>query len=177
MPLDQLTDTAGLYGQLAEPAYWLVAGLEWRRASSPAEAALAVAPDLIPRDAVTRDTYQLLACADLYATTRAARVVFLSDLNRLLNEAGRSWASLGLSSHVALGELQDGPYPALVLTITERAHMLISDPAASDRWHSEHELVYYERELVRHAITDKLAADWSAYMTSIIRAGRLRTAT
>jgi hypothetical protein len=173
-------DTAGLYGQLAEPAYWLVAGLEWPQGASPAEAAIAVAPDLIPREAVTRDTAQILGCADLYATTRASRVVFLSDLTRLITEAGRSWAGLGVSAHVALGELHDGPYPALVLAITERAHMLISDPAAGPGdtpWHDEHELIYYERELIRHAITDKLAADWPAYMTGIVRAGRLRTVT
>jgi hypothetical protein len=63
------------------------------------------------------------------------------------------------------------------LTATQRTHMLICeagpDPDES-RWHSQHELIHYERELIRHASTDKLAADWPAHLTAIARADRLR---
>jgi hypothetical protein len=176
MSLDALPDGVGFSGGPAEPGYWLVAGLEWPEGRGPAEAALAVAPELVPREAVSQDTYQVLGCTDLYAARHATRVVFLSDLTRMLARVGQSWASLGIGWRTALDELHDGSVPALLLTVTERAHMLICDPATdpgSDHWHSQHELVHYERELIRHAISDKLAADWPAYMTSIARTGRL----
>jgi hypothetical protein len=168
MVLYPLPARTGVSRQAAEPGYWLVAGLD--RPAEPGGAAVAVAPGLVPRGVVSRDAYQVLGCADLYATRHATRVVFLSDLARMFARVGRSWASVGVDWVAAVEELTDGPYPAMPLAITKRAHMLISDPAADpgrDHWHSQHELVYYERELVRYAITDKLAADWPAYAASV----------
>jgi hypothetical protein len=177
MPLNALPDEIGFSGRLADPGYWLVAGLDWPPGRGPAKAALAVAPELIPREAVSQDTYQVLGCADLYAARRATRVVFLSDLTRMFARVGQSWASLHIDWRTARDELHDGSAPALSLTITQRAHMLICEPPSDpddDRWHDQHELVHYERELIRHVIADKLAADWPAYLTSIGRARRLR---
>ncbi len=59
--------------ELLNPAYWLVFGLEWPGAGDGgmAEAALAVAPGMIPRELVSRDSYQVLGCADLYARKHA----------------------------------------------------------------------------------------------------------
>lgn len=55
----------------AEPGYWLVAGLEWPGSGGLAEVAFAVAPEMIPRDGLSRDAYQLLGCSDLYAGKHA----------------------------------------------------------------------------------------------------------
>jgi hypothetical protein len=46
--------------ELLYPAYWLVHGLEWP-GGSVAEAAIAVAPGMIPRDQVSPDAFQVLA--------------------------------------------------------------------------------------------------------------------
>lgn len=56
------------------------------------DAAFAVAPEVIPRDGLSNDAYQVLACADLHAGKQAVRVVLFSDLTRMFASAGRSWA-------------------------------------------------------------------------------------
>ncbi|HET7015062.1 MAG TPA: hypothetical protein VFI65_14190 [Streptosporangiaceae bacterium] len=158
--------------RLLSPAYWLVAGLEWPGGNGPSEAAWAIAPDLVPRDALSNDAYQVLGSAHLYAGKHSARVVFFSDLTRMFATAGTSWASLGVDWQAALAELQNGPYPAMFLTVTERARLLICDPTSwSIGWAQEP--ARPERELVRQAVCDKLTADWSSYMGRIIESGRL----
>jgi hypothetical protein len=154
--------------QLLTPAYWLVAALDWPSGGDVAEAAWAIAPDLILRDTVTADAYQILGCADLYADAHSTRTVFFSDLTRMFADAGTSWANLGVDWRAALDELHTGPYPELMLTLTERAHLLICDPSTEPA-----EAGHYERELLREVITDKLTADWPAYIKSLIQAGRL----
>lgn len=56
----------------AEPGHWLVAGLDWPGGGGLAEAAFAVAPELIPCDKLSNDAYQVLGCADLYARKHVA---------------------------------------------------------------------------------------------------------
>ena len=58
--------------ELAEPGYWLVAALEWPSGSRITEAAFVVAPEMIPRDKLSNDAYQVLGCADLCAGEHAA---------------------------------------------------------------------------------------------------------
>lgn len=162
--------------RLLAPAYWLVAGLEWSGGPGLGEAAWAIAPDLVPRDALSSDAYQVLGCAHLYAGKHSARVVFFSDLTRMLATAGTSWASLGVDWQAALSELQNGPYPAMFLTVTERAHLLICDPTSWTTGCAQ-EPARPERELVRQSVADELAADWSGYMGRIIESGQLTTAS
>jgi len=158
--------------RLLAPAYWLVAGREWPSGTGLREAAWAAAPDLVPRDALSNDAYQVLGCAHLYAGKHSARIVFFSDLTRMLGNAGTSWASLGVDWQAALGELQDGPYPAIFLTVTERAHLLICDPTSWSTGCAQ-ESARPERELVRQAVADKLTADWPAYMGGVIESREL----
>lgn len=168
--------------ELVNPEYWLVFGLEWpgdtgSGASGVAEAAVVVAPGLIPRDAVSRDAYQVLGCADLYARKHRERVVLFTDLTRMFTSAGTSWAQLGVDWEAALRELHDGSFPAMYLTITERAHLLICDPAVSlgmarpGGWADDGGA---EREIVRQAIASQLTADWPPWMNAMIQAGRIR---
>jgi hypothetical protein len=88
--------------------------------------------------------------------------------------AGTSWASLGVNWQAALDELQNGPYTAMFLTITERAHLLICDPTSWSTGCAQ-EPARSERELVRQAVADKLTADWSGYMGRIIESGCITT--
>ncbi len=171
--------SAGAVDELLNPAHWLVVGLEWQGDGGMAEAAVAVAPGMIPREALSYDAYQVLGCADLYARLHAGRVVFFSDLTRMFTAAGTSWAQLGIDWEAALRELKEGPFPAMFLTISERAHLLICDPAtnllmvgsggAADEAGSE-------RDLVRQAIACQLTTDWPAWMNAMIGAGRVRLA-
>jgi len=160
--------------RLLAPAYWLVAGLDRPGGPGLGEAAWAIAPDLVPRDTLSSDAYQVLGCAHLYAGKHSARVVFFSDLTRMFATAGTSWVSLGVDWRSALAELQNGPYPSMFLTVTEQAQLLICDPTS---WSTgcARKPAQPERELVRQAVADKLIADWSGYMGRIIESGRLTT--
>ena len=93
---------------LLYPSYWLVSGLEWQGDGELAEAAMAVAPGMIPRDALSHDARQVLGCADLYSRKHGQRVVFFSDLTRMFAEAGTSWSQLGVDWERALRELRPG---------------------------------------------------------------------
>src|SRR6266849_4576744 len=172
-------DDTSADGELLHPAYWLVHGLPWPGDSDMAEAALAIAPEIVPRETLSRDAVQILGCADLYARKHGSRVVFFSDLTRMFTTAGTSWAQLGVDWESALRELVVGPFPAMFLTISERAHLLICDPATNllmvgsggtaDEAGSE-------RDLVRQAITSQLTTDWPPWMNAMIDAGRVRLA-
>ena len=120
--------------ELLCPSYWLVSGLQWTGNGSTAEAAIAIAPSLIPRRGVSHDASQVLGCADLYASKYAQQVVFFSDLTRMFANAGTSWTELGVDWESALEELRTGPYPALLLTVSEQAHCLICSPAGHLVW-------------------------------------------
>jgi len=166
-----------LADSLLAPAYWLVAAMDWPDGDGPAEAAWAIAPGMIPRDVLSPHAFQVLGCADLYAASNATRVVLFSDLTSLFITVGTSWASLGVDWRAALGELRDGPYPAVLLALNDDAHTLICDP--STELHqpgrtSELDWAWRERELLRRAIDDQLTAGWPAYITHVIELGKLR---
>lgn len=116
-------------GELLHPSYWLVYGMPWAGGDGMAEAAIEIAPGMIARESLSRDAFQILGCADLYARKHGWRVVFFSDLTRMFTAAGTSWAQLGIDWEGALQELQDGPFPAIFLTISQRAHVFICNPA------------------------------------------------
>jgi hypothetical protein len=177
-PAPHPDDTRAL-GDLLHPPYWLVHGLPWEGDGVMAEAAIAIAPGVIPRETLSGDASQVLGCAGLYATKRRQSVVFFSDLTRMFTTAGTSWAQLGIDWERALQELQDGPFPALLLTITQRAHIFICDPATRLVFAGpagEQESADAERELVRQAIASQLTADWPPYIQQLINTGRIRLA-
>ena len=158
--------------RLLAPSYWLVAALDWPAGHDVAEAAWAIAPGLISRATVTADVGQVLGCADLYADAHSTRTVFFSDLTRMFADAGTSWATLGVDWQAALNELHASPYPELILTVTERAYLLICDPSTEPA-NTSHPWAGHDRELLREVITDELTEAWPAYIKSLIEAGRL----
>jgi hypothetical protein len=164
--------------ELLNPAYWLVIGLEWQDGEAMAEAAVAFAPGTIPRDTVSHDVGQVLGCADLYARKRGERVIFFSDMTRIFTNAGTSWAQLGVDWENALHELRNSPFPAMFLTLSERAYALICNPASRVLLITPEraEDATAEREDVRKAIAHRLATDWPPYMQSIVTALRVRVA-
>lgn len=179
MNADPRRDDTRADAELLHPAYWLVHGLPWQGDSELAEAAVAMAPGVIPRETLSRDAFQILGCADLYARKHGTRVVFFSDLTRMFTTAGTSWAQLDVDWENALRELTDGPFPRLFLTISERAHLLICDPAIGTPLAGSggaQESAETERRLVRQAITGKLVSDWPPYMQQVIKVGRSRLA-
>jgi hypothetical protein len=164
--------------RLTQPDYWLVSGLEWPGNGPMAEAAVAIAPGMIPRNVVGRDAAQILRHADHYAEEHAVRVVLFSDLTRTLTLARTSWAELGIDWQAARDDLQSGPYPSLYLTISERAYVLLCSAAVTVNVISRKGVQpgNDERELVRQALTDQLSADWPSYIRDLICSGRLRAA-
>ncbi len=165
----------GVADELRRPSYWLVTGLDWPGGEL-AEAAHAIAPMLVPRDALSSDAVQVLGCADLYARSHGMRVVFFSDLTRMFAQAGRSWESMGVDWQRGLEILQNGPFPGLLLTVSERAYLLICDPSAQPAISSPGDPPDGERELARQAIERRLDADWPPYMDRLVAAGRVQPA-
>jgi hypothetical protein len=161
--------------ELLHPPYWLVSVVEWRGDGDVSESALAIAPGIIPRQMISYDARQVLGCADLYARKHMQRVVFFSDLTRMFNDAGTSWSQLGVDWSSALEELHDGQFPALFMTISERAYVVISGAAAAaTSAPAEGALnVEDERELVRRSIAAQLASDWPPYIHTGAESGRL----
>ena len=172
MQPDWAPDNASSTGNLLEPPYWLVFGLEWQTSANLAEAAFAIAPATIPRDGLGHDAYQVLGCADLYAEEYAARLVFFADLTRMFTGLRTSWTELGVNWETALDELRDCPCAAMFLTITEHAYLVICDPTPDDQ-PGQYEAAGRERELVRQALTGTLTEDWPACMADIISSGRV----
>jgi hypothetical protein len=166
-------------GELIHPPYWLVSALPWPGGDL-AEGAIAFSPSMIPRNGLSEDAWQILANADVYAKARKARVIFFSDLTRALTCGGTSWAALGIDWEHGLREIEDGHFPALILTVTERAYTFICNPAVSMRLNSATddtaETGGYERDLVRAAITRQLAADWPQFLRRVIEAAQPRQA-
>ena len=166
--------------ELLRPLYWLVSGLDWQGDGESAEAAIAVGPEMIPRDALSHDARQILGCADLYSRKHGQRVVFFSDLTRMFAEAGTSWSQLGVDWERALRELRTGEFPVMLLTISQRAYISICASAiravAITPGGRTDETADDDRELVRQAITRHLVADWPLYMQRIVDARRVRTA-
>src|SRR5712691_525851 len=162
---------------LLRPNYWLVSGLEWH--GPMAEAALAIAPGTIPRDALSRHGAEVLRHADRYAREKAVSVVFFADLTRTLTLVGTSWADLGVDWEAALADLQGGSYPTLYLTISERAYVLLCSSAVTVHVVSRKGVqpANDERELVRQALAERLSADWPPYIRDLIDSGRLRPAS
>jgi len=172
-------DDARAADELMHPSYWLVHGLPWQGDGDLAEAAVAIAPGMISRDSLSRDASQILGCADLYARKHRSRVVFFSDLTRMFTAAGTSWAQLGIDWDGALRELQDGRFPAMFLTISQRAHIFICNAATRLLLYGpdgQEEATNAERQLVRQAIASQLTADWPPYMQQMIDTDRTRLA-
>jgi hypothetical protein len=173
---EQTRPLAGAVNELLHPAYWLVIGLDWSVDGPMAEAAVAVAPGMIPRSALSPDSFQVLGWADLYATRHGRRVIFVSELTRVLAQAGTSWSRLGVDWQSALRQLHGGSFPAMFLTISERMYLHICD--ASDRGlmitgGESPDAIDNECELARGAITRHLDSDWPAYMQKLIDRGRI----
>jgi hypothetical protein len=147
---------------LLRPEYWLVLALPWPVGDT-AEAVLAVAPRLIPRQALSNDAFQILAVADQYARGRAKSVIFFSELTRGLTRAGTTWADYGIDWERALAELEG--YPGLLMTISERAYSVICNPEAQPSQEAEG-----DRDLVRAALAARLGEDWAPYMLGVIDA-------
>jgi len=162
--------------ELLHPEYWLVSGLQWHGDGPTAEAAAAVAPGIIARDALSQDALQVLGCADLYVRKLGHRVIFFSELTRMFADAGTSWSRVGVHWERALRELHDGSFPAVFLSVSERAYHCICSTADGRSLLAQRgtgDVTYNERDLLRQAIARQLATDWPAYIQTIVDAGRV----
>ena len=180
MQPDPQPDDTRAADELLHPSYWLVHGLPWQGDGDLAEAAVAIAPGMIARESLSRDAFQILGCADLYARKHGSRVIFFSDLTRMFTAAGTSWAAtrhrLGRRAPRAAGRPVPGAVPD-DLRAGPHLHLRPRDTAAprragrrrgSDRRRA--------RSSSARPSPAKLAADWPPYMQQMIDTGRIRLA-
>jgi hypothetical protein len=153
--------------ELLHPAYWLVLALSWPGGNA-AEALLAVAPGMIPREpaeVLGDDAFQVLAAADSYARGLAHPVVFFSDMTRALAREGMTWGEHGVDWERGLAELAEGRFPGLYLTVSERAYLVACNPETRPTREAER-----DRRQVRAALAEKLGEDWPPFMQGVIDA-------
>lgn len=166
---------------ITHPPYWLIQGMAWPQGQHPmAEAAYAIAPSLLPRTALTHHASTILDLADHYQRDTGTRVVFFSDLTRWLTHHNRSWDTYHVDWEQGIGELANGPYPGLYLTISQRAHAILCDSSRDGlTLHypdgTNEKVSDTERDAVHHALAEALDSDWPAYAQSLIASGRIRT--
>ena len=120
------------FGQLLDPEYWLIFGLEWTGDAGMAEAAYAVAPGVIPRHMLGEDARQILECADLYVRKRGGRAIFFSDLTRMFASSGEVLAGPRRGLGGSAGGASVGAVSRAVpddLAASARVHLRRRDPA------------------------------------------------
>jgi hypothetical protein len=167
MPYDS---DAARSGELLRPSCWLAwgSGAGQPTGDMPGEAAV-VAPGLIPRGELCSSARQILDGAALYARQRAVRLVFFSDMTRLLTSGGQSWADLGVDWEAGLRELEGGDFARIFLAVSERAYLTMCDPVPGS--------LTGDRRQLRQVMTRQIEADWARWIQGAIDAGRVRLAS
>jgi hypothetical protein len=166
---------------LRYPGYWLLFGLPWPDDQrQQAEAALAVAPPIIPRSILGGDSLDILTVADAYvkASSAESNVVFFSDLTLWLDHHGSTWSSRGTDWEAGKEELLNSEVAALYLTLSHLAHTILCDASRNGT------IVYYRdstvqitpahRQDLRTMIANRLSADWPDYINRMVSSGRAR---
>ena len=157
-------------GELLRPSCWLAwgSGPDRPHGAGPSEAVV-VAPGLIPRGELSGSARQILDGADLYARQRAVRLVYFSDMTRLLTGDGQSWTGLGVDWEAGLRELEGGDFARIFLSVSERAYLTLCDPVPGS--------LVEDRRQLRQVMTRQVEADWTRWMQGAIDTGRVRLAS
>jgi len=157
-------------GELLRPSCWLAwgSGADQSPGAGPVESAV-VAPGLIPRGELSGSTRHILDGADLYARQRTVRLVYFSDLTRLLTADGESWTGLGVDWQTGLRELEVGDFARIFVSVSERAYLTLCDPVPGS--------LVEDRRLLRQVMTRQIEAGWTQWMQGAIDTGRVRLAS
>jgi hypothetical protein len=151
------------------PAYWLLYVPESTEVGV-AEVA-AVAPEAMPRKLLGADGRGLLDQAQRYQETRqGARVVFLGELTRWLNERGIAWGDLDVDIFEAMRDL-DEHAPHLLIDASPLTMTVVVNSAEDATIHYNDggaESINRHVEPVRAAILEVLERDWPAWVRSVL---------
>jgi hypothetical protein len=166
---------------LRYPGYWLLFGLPWPDdQQQQAEAALAIAPLIIPRGMLGGDSLDILTVADAYVKASPAEinVVFFSDLTLWLDHHGSTWSSRGTDWEAGKEELVNSDVAGLYLTLSHLAHTILCDASRQGvtvyyRDGTEH-ITPAHRQDLRAMIANRLAADWPGYINRCVSSGKVR---
>ncbi|MFD3580707.1 hypothetical protein [Streptomyces sp. NPDC058644] len=170
---------------LQYPQGWLVLGLPWpeRTQDGWGECALALAPNTIPRDLVSKEAGTALDLAGGLARDPAdgpGKAVFFSDVTLWLDKQGKDWGDLGIDYEAVIDELTKAPVPQLYLTLMQKAHAILCDASREGlRLHYrngdvEHVTPQVRRD-VHSAIATSLERDWPPYIQGLIDRGALHS--
>ena len=169
---------------MTDPSWFLVTGLPWPEdhdGAEVAEAAFAIAPHVtqavrpmgpdgkpVP---LGHDLALMLDAGSRCAAALGKRVLFLSDITRLLADVGLSWERIGVDFSIAQGELEYQS-PGLFIMVSQRAYTILCSTARNLTIHytsgSKAEVTPEEREQVRASFEAALDADWPGYITEAL---------
>lgn len=168
---------------IKNPPFWLVLGLPWPEDSRNhvEESAQAIAPTFVARNVQPKAVAAILDFACAIHNKHGLRVMFLSELTGTLRRAEANWAEIGVPDFdAALAELIELPTPALCISLTQYAHMLVctagngrtiayspDNPEGRDVDRSD----YAE---VKKNLEGTLDRDWPAYIDHLVQSGKLR---
>lgn len=114
---------------------------------------------MIPREVLGDRAYQIPAAADTHAKGWKKAVVFFSERTRAMARNGMTWRSTGPTGSAALAELENGGFPGLYLTISERATRSSATPRRGIALRPRASVTF-----VRASIAGKLREDWPPFM-------------
>jgi hypothetical protein len=155
---------------LEQPSYWLayLSDADHMREGE----IVAVAPDVLSRNAFNSDARILLAAADAYhADYPKQRVAFAAAITRWLFVVyGTRWADIDVDFFDALSDL-DAHAPALLIQVSPVARAIVANASLN----LELRVVTDEplgpelpTEPVRDALTEALVRDWPPYIRAVV---------
>jgi hypothetical protein len=105
------------------------------------------------------------------------RVVWFSDVSRLLRDNGDSWDNFGVDWERALIQIAELPILGLYMTINQRTHFHILNAVTNFTIHhldgTSELLAEEEREAVRRSIEQLLSKDWPPFIRAKLEMGTL----
>lgn len=138
-----------------------------------AECAYVVCPSLLPPEMANPQVRKVFETAsNLYKET-GVRMLFFSDLTKHLDTKGSDWSGLGVDWELAVKRIEQAPTPGLYLTLSHRAHVILSDASREGAilhfpdGHTE-QITPSEREMFRDGLVEQLNRDWPPYMQRLL---------
>lgn len=155
------------------PYFLLVWTGEWMNAEANiAECAMMTAPTVIRPGTLGPDALKVVAFAENVAVRTGQRLLFFSELTRLLTAAHDSWAARGVDWQAALADLENSA-PLVHLALDRWSWHIASSPAltmiAADPGGSVELRMADEHQALRQRLLPVVSSGWATYIDGLLR--------